>query len=206
MAIIMKCSDAARLMHDYLDQELPRDQCKLLQLHLRECPQCEARFRALERTDALVHAMPAVSVPDDLASRIMKSLPKSHKPKAWTGWVQRHPAASAAAFFLVVMLSSFVAMWNQDDQLKLSGDVEHVVVRGHTVIIPAGQTVKGNLTIENGEAQVLGEVEGNLTVIDGNVTLASTAHIAGKVKTVDRALDWVWYKVTSWFDTVAYGS
>ncbi|MBB6671253.1 zf-HC2 domain-containing protein [Cohnella nanjingensis] len=202
----MKCSDAARLMHEYLDQELPRDQCKLLQLHLRECPQCQARFRSLERTDALAHALPSVSVSGDLTDRIMKSLPKSRKPKVWTGWVQRHPAASAAAFFLIVMLSSFVAMWNQDEQLSVRGDLEHVVIKGNTVIVPAGQKVAGNLTIENGEAQVLGDVEGNLTIIDGHVTLASTAHIAGKVKTVDRALDWVWYKVTSWFDTVAYGS
>jgi hypothetical protein len=54
---------------------------------------------------------------------------------------------------------------------------------------------------------VLGDLEGNLTVIDGNVIpLASTAHIAGEIKTIDRAVDWMWYKVSSWFGALAYGS
>lgn len=203
----MKCNEAVRLMHEYFDGDLPRDESLRLQQHLRDCSDCEARFRSLERTEALVFAQPVPAAPDRLTDAIMGALPKKRSPRAWTSWVQRHPAASAAAIFLVVMLSSFVAMWNQDEQLSVRGDdLAHVVIEGNKVIVPAGQKVAGNLTIENGQAEVLGDVEGNLTIIDGNVTLASTAHIAGKVKTVDRALDWVWYKVTTWFDTVAYGS
>jgi len=203
---IMKCNDAARWMHDYLDGDLAQEESVQLQQHLRDCPSCQARFEALERTEALIYAQPVPAAPAHLTDAIMGALPKKRSPRAWTSWVQRHPAASAAAIFLVVMLSSFVAMWNQDDQLSLSGDLSHVVIEGNKVIVPAGQKVQGDLTIKNGEAEVLGEVEGNLTVIDGNVTLASTAHIAGKVKTVDKALDWAWYKVTTWFDTVAYGT
>jgi hypothetical protein len=55
--------------------------------------------------------------------------------------------------------------------------------------------------------QVLGDLDGDLTVIDGSVVpLASTAHIAGEIKTIDRAVDWFWYKVSSYFGTLAYGS
>lgn len=208
MAYLMKCNAAIAYMHDYLDGELPQEQTKMLQLHLAECPECRARLESLEKTDAFLRSVPKpAGAPDYMTYRIMKSLPKTRSPKTWTTWVRRHPALSAAAMFLVVMVSSFVAMWNQSQQLTVRGaDLEHVVIKGNTVIVPAGEKVAGDLTIENGAAQVLGDVQGNLTIIDGNVTLASTAHIAGKIKTIDRAVDWAWYKVTSWFDTLAYGS
>ncbi|THF72727.1 zf-HC2 domain-containing protein [Cohnella fermenti] len=203
----MNCKVAIAYMHDYLDHELPKENGAELQRHLHECPECQRRLESLEKTDALLRAVPAERAPNYMAYRVMKSLPKTRSPRTWATWVRRHPAMSAAAMFLVVMVSSFFAMWNQSGQLTVRGaDLEHVVIEGNTVIVPAGQKVAGDLTIENGIAQVLGDVEGNLTIIDGNVTLASTAHIAGKVKTIDRAMDWAWYKVTSWFDTLAYGS
>lgn len=203
----MNCNAAIAYMHDYLDGELPREQSAELQRHLAECAECRKRLESLEKTDALLRSGPKPApAPDYMAYRIMKSLPKTRSTKTWTTWVRRHPAISAAAMFLVVMVSSFVAMWNQSQQLTVSGDLEHVVIHGNTVIVPAGEKVAGDLTIENGTAKVMGDVQGNLTIIDGNVTLASTAHIAGKVKTIDRAVDWAWYKVTSWFDTIAYGS
>ena len=138
----------------------------------------------------------------------MKALPSSRRPAAWTSWVRRHPAVSAAAIFLVVMLSSFVSMWNQSQEFSVSGpDLEHVVIEGKKVIVPEGQKVSGDLTVVNGDVQVLGDLDGNLTVIDGHLTpLASTAHIAGEIKTIDRAVDWFWYKVSSFFGTLAYGS
>jgi cytoskeletal protein CcmA (bactofilin family) len=106
------------------------------------------------------------------------------------------------------MLSSFVAMWNQDQELSVTGpDLEHIQFEGNKVIVPEGVKVNGDLTVVNGDVQVLGDLEGNLTVIDGNIIpLASTAHIAGEIRTIDRAVDWMWYKVSSWFGTLAYGS
>jgi anti-sigma factor RsiW len=203
----MNCKVAIVFMHDYLDHELSREQSQELGQHLEQCPECRRHLDSLEKTDALLHSVPAERAPNYMTYRVMKSLPKKRNTRTWTTWVRRHPAFSAAAMFLVVMVSSFVAMWNQSEQLTVRGaDLEHVIIEGNTVTIPAGQKVAGDLTIENGVAQVLGDVEGNLTIIDGNVTLASTAHIAGKVKTIDKAMDWAWYKVTSWFDTLAYGS
>jgi mycothiol system anti-sigma-R factor len=203
----MKCNVAVAWMHDYLDGELQRESAQNLRKHMIECAACQTRFTALERTEALVKATAAEQAPAGLEERIMRSLPKTRRPAAWTGWVRRHPAVSAAAFFLVVMLSSFVTMWNQDRQLSVSGpDLDNLVFEGRTVIVPAGQEVSGDLTVVNGSAKVLGDVKGNLTVIDGNVTLASTAHIAGHVEEIDRAVDWAWYKVRSWFGTLAYGS
>jgi len=204
----MNCNVAVMYMHDYLDGELAREDSLQLLRHLRECPTCHTRYEELERTDALVKAQPIEKAPEDLGDRIMKALPNPRRPAAWTSWVRRHPAVSAAALFLVVMLSSFVSMWNQSQELSVSGpDLQHVVIKGKTVIVPAGQRVTGDLTVVNGDVEVLGDLDGDLTVIDGHLTpLASTAHIAGEIKTIDRAVDWFWYKVSSFFGTLAYGS
>lgn len=203
----MNCKVAASWMHEYLDGDLERGEATALKDHLNTCQACNVRFDELSRTDSLCMAFPVAKTPPGLESRILDALPKSRSPAAWTGWVRRHPALSAAAFFLIVMLSSFVAMWNQDQQLSVSGtDLDVLEYQGTTVIVPEGKEVNGDLTITNGSAKVLGSVRGNLTVIDGNVTLASTAHIAGHVQEVDRAIDWAWYKLRSWFGTLAYGS
>jgi anti-sigma factor RsiW len=204
----MKCNVAVVFMHDYLDGDLAREEAKQLQQHLSECPSCHARFESLERTDAFVRTLPIEKAPELLGDRIMKSLPSPRRPAAWTSWVRRHPAVSAAAIFMVVMLSSFLAMWNQDQELSVAGpDLGQIQFEGNKVIVPEGVKVNGDLTVVNGDVQVLGDLEGNLTVIDGNVIpLASTAHIAGEIKTIDRAVDWMWYKVSSWFGALAYGS
>jgi anti-sigma factor RsiW len=204
----MKCNVAVMFMHDYLDGDLAREDSKSLHQHLSECPSCHTRYEALERTDALMSALPGIASPEGLGDRIMKSMPKSRRPTAWTSWVRRHPAVSAAAIFLVVMLSSFVSMWNQDQELSVAGpDLGHIQFEGNKVIVPEGVKVHGDLTVVNGDVQVLGELDGDLTVIDGNVApLASTAYIAGNVKTIDRAVDWFWYKVSSWFGSITYGT
>lgn len=204
----MKCNVAVVFMHDYLDGLLAREDTKKLQEHLLQCSACQAHLEALSRTDALVRALPVEAAPMDLGNRIMNSLPKTRRPSAWTSWVRRHPAVSAAAIFMVVMLSSFVAMWNQETQLSVtSPDMEHLIIEGNTVIVPEGQKVSGDLTVVNGTVDVRGDLEGNLTVIDGNlIPLASTAHIAGEIKTIDRAVDWFWYKVSSFFGTLTYGT
>ncbi|WEK53764.1 MAG: zf-HC2 domain-containing protein [Candidatus Cohnella colombiensis] len=202
----MRCKIAVALIHEYLDGDLSADQTAQLRVHLAECSFCQAHLESLQRTDAFVSAIPVTVPPSYLCDRIMDALPKSKRGISWTKWVRRHPAVSAAALFLVVMVSSFVAMWNQNQMLSVSGDLDNLIIEGNRVIIPEGKTVNGDLIITNGTAQVLGDVEGNLTVIDGSVLLASTAHITGNVKQIDRAVDWFWYKVSSWFGTITYSS
>lgn len=203
----MECKLAVSMMHDYLDDDLPEQQQRELKEHLLSCPDCRAKFKELEQTDmlmfSLMHQSPVAS--DDLVSRIMSSLPKSKKENAFITWIKRHPALTAASLFLVVMLMSSVTFWSPDRQLVVRGvDLDQVIIKGDTVIVPSGKTITGNLTIENGKAQVYGDVNGNVTVIDGSLYQASTAHISGQVKSIDQAVSWLWYKVTNMFSEVAY--
>lgn len=204
----MECKLAVSMMHDYLDDDLPGEQQRELKEHLLCCPECRAKFKELEQTDMLLfsmrHQSPA-AVPDDMAARIMNALPAPKKQsRLWT-WVKHHPALTAASMFLVVMLMSTLTLWNQENQLVIRGnDLDQVVIKGNSVIVPSGKTITGDLTVTNGKTEVYGEVNGNVTVIDGSLYQASTAHISGQVKSIDEAVSWIWYKVTNLFSEVAY--
>lgn len=203
----MECKLAVSMMHDYLDDDLPDLQQRELKEHLLSCPDCRATFKELEQTDmlmfSLMHQTPVAS--DDIVDRIMGALPKSKKERFMVTWIKRHPALTAASVFIVVMLMSFASFWNQNTQLVVRGsDLDQVVIKGDTVIVPSGKIVSGDLTVENGKTQVYGEVDGNVTVIDGSLYQASTAHISGQVKSIDQAVSWIWYKVTNMFSEVAY--
>lgn len=103
------------------------------------------------------------------------------------------------------MLFSAWNFWNQNNEMVVKGNnLDQIVIEGNTVIVPEGKSIAGDLTIENGTAQVYGDVNGNLTVIDGQLYQASTAHISGQVKSIDQALDWFWYKITNMVNEVAY--
>ncbi|WP_025691964.1 zf-HC2 domain-containing protein [Paenibacillus zanthoxyli] len=203
----MECKLAVSMMHDYLDDDLPGQQQRDLKEHLLSCPDCRAKFKELEQTDmllfSLMHQSPVVS--DDLVGLVMGALPPSKKERRFIAWIKKHPALTAASVFLLVMLMSSVTLWKQDGQLVVKGsDLDQVVIKGDTVIVPSGKRVSGDLTVENGKTQVYGDVNGNVTVIDGSLYQASTAHISGQVKSIDQALSWFWYKVTNMFSDVAY--
>lgn len=207
----MDCKVATVRIHDYLDGDLPKDEINELQGHLRGCPACQARFEQLEKTDAAAYLAIESLRPEkpydeeasrELKHRIMAAVPISKKKErsAFVRFLYKYPGLTAAAVFLMVMLGSFMASWEQDSKLIVSGeDLQHIIIDGNTVIVPEGVEFDGNLTVENGKVEVQGSVKGNVTVIDGSMVLASTGHIAGQSRTIDQALDWFWYKMTSAF-------
>jgi cytoskeletal protein CcmA (bactofilin family) len=101
--------------------------------------------------------------------------------------------------FVLVMMGSFMSTWNEDTELLVKGnDLQSVVIRGDTVLVPQGKKVSGDLMIENGKLQVDGDIEGNIVVIDGSVNLASTAHISGQITQIVEVFSWFWFKMNDW--------
>ncbi|WP_424769370.1 zf-HC2 domain-containing protein [Paenibacillus sp. sgz302251] len=207
----MKCNVAIVWMHDYLDGELPSKDIVTLKSHLLSCPACRSRFEQLQKTDAAAyHTLEAIrptadydqKASEELTQRIMQQLPKQQN-KRRTGivrFIYKYPGVTAAAVFVLVMLGSFFTMWEEDAKLIVSGEnLQQVIIQGNTVIVPEGAHIAGNLTVENGTVDVKGAVDGDVTVIDGRLLLASTGHIAGQSRTIDQALDWFWFKVTETF-------
>jgi hypothetical protein len=192
----MNCKEALPKIHDYLDDMLDGSEASGLKKHLLACPDCSDRFRKLEHTEALVRSLPRGPVPVGITQRVMLSLPARKKRNAWSSWVKRHPAVSAASVFFLVMLGSFLSIWNQDQELMVKGsDLQDVVIEGKTVYIPPGRTVNGNLMVRGGDIKVDGVLNGNLVVIDGSLNMASTAKISGQIKQIDQAFEWFWYQV-----------
>lgn len=204
----MDCKQASSLMHEYFDDDLTHEQVVELKDHLQGCSVCSARFKELEQTEMMLFSTiryKALSAPDELVDAIMSKIPTQRKQQAWVGWIKRHPALTAAAVFLLVMVFSSLSLWKSDEHLVVKvADLDQVIINGDTVTVPEGSTVAGNLTVENGKAEIYGDVQGNLTVIDGSYYQASTAHISGEIKSIDQALDWIWYRITNTFTEVAY--
>lgn len=196
----MNCEEALPWMHEYLDGDLTGPPLTELKKHMLTCMACNQRYQKMQQTEAMVRSMPHLAAAADLTDRIMACLPKQPKRNmAWLQWIKRHPAISVASMFLFVMLSTSLTMWNQDPDMVVKGtDLEQVIIKGNTVYVPAGNTVNGNLMVKHGRIQVDGDLNGNLVVVDGSYILASTAHISGKIKLVDRMLDWVWYEVNEY--------
>ncbi|MFE5324366.1 zf-HC2 domain-containing protein [Paenibacillus sp. NPDC056579] len=201
----MDCNEALPLMHEYLDGGLKGKEAVTLKEHLLACPACRERLKQFEKVEALIQAWPKQEVPSGLTERIMQALPPEKRKNPWWQWIRRHPAASVAAVFALVMMSSFMSLWNQDTELLVKGsDLRSVVIEGDTVYVPQGKTVAGNLTVENGKLKVDGDIEGNIVVIDGSVVMASTAHISGQITEIDEAFGWLWYKMNDWASTLSH--
>lgn len=198
------CKEALPLMHEFLDGDLPDTEALELKKHLIACPRCNEYFKQLERTEAIVRLFPRSRVPDGLTERVMAAIPVQRRASGWVQWIKTHPAISVASVFLLVMLGSFISLWNEDKAMVVKGtDLDQVVIKDHTVYVPAGHVINGDLMVERGNIQVDGSVQGNLVVIDGSYNLASTAHISGQVKMVDQTLEWIWYKFNNLFAGLA---
>jgi anti-sigma factor RsiW len=192
----MNCKEALPLIHEYLDGDLQGSDSLRLKEHLISCKACHALFKQLEKTDAMVRMLPPMQASDTLTAQIMSGLPPMKKRNAWMEFIRKHPAVSVAVVFITVMFGSFMSMWNVDTNLMVKGsNLQDVVIEGDTVTVPQGHTVKGDLVVQRGKLKVEGDVTGNITVIDGSLNLASTAHISGQVTQVNKALGWVWYKL-----------
>ena len=49
------------------------------------------------------------------------------------------------------------------------------------LVVPAGSTVRGDVFVTNGDADIAGRVEGNVAVVSGDLTLASGSEVRGDV-------------------------
>jgi len=203
----MDCREAYPLMHEYLDGTLDDNGKRTLGRHLSGCPSCRDRLESLERTEAylcMVALEPGAHLSDGFTERVMAALPEPGRMARFKRWMRRHPAASVAAVFALLMMGSFLSLWEGSEYMVLKGtDLDEVVIEGNTVIVPEGATVHGDLLVENGSIKVDGKVEGNLIVVDGNLQLASTASIAGQVTRIDQTIEGIWFRIKQFFSGFA---
>ena len=181
-------------MHEYLDGEISREHELELKAHLQTCKECQAHMHELSDVVAFVKGAAHVEAPNNFTMSVMARLPKEKSHTGISRWFRHHPVLTAAAVFLVLMSSMLFSSYQDDQQFSFTKQ-ENVIVEGETVIIPEGQVVKGDLVVKNGNVRIDGELDGNLTVINGTKYMASTANITGTSEEINEVFDWLWYHI-----------
>ncbi|XXM71597.1 zf-HC2 domain-containing protein [Lysinibacillus sphaericus] len=188
-------------MHDYLDGDISSENEQELKHHLQQCEECQNHFHELKKAIAFVQSTSHISAPDDFTNKVMDRLPKEKKKVGVERWLRHHPLMTAAALFIFFMTGSLFASWNDQQDFSFTKD-EALVVQDHTVVVPEGKVVNGDLTVRNGDVRIEGKVTGDVTVINGTVLnnnqyLASAGTVTGEIKEIDEAFEWLWYQIKS---------
>ncbi|WP_134704823.1 zf-HC2 domain-containing protein [Ammoniphilus sp. YIM 78166] len=194
----MDCEQTTRLIHEYLDDDIHRDDELELKKHLLQCADCKERFHALQQTIALVQSTSHIYAPIGFTDRVLAALPKETFAQLMKKRLQQHPFLVAASLFIVMMAGSMTAYWHEDRQVQLSADqlqqleIDHL---NNKVIVPANSVVNGDIVVRNTDIAVEGAVKGNVVAIDGRIYLASTGSISGNKEEINQAVEWVWYNL-----------
>ncbi|MGG0658339.1 zf-HC2 domain-containing protein [Rummeliibacillus pycnus] len=184
-----------RYMHEYLDGDISREHGQELKAHMRNCEDCQKHMQELTSTIAFVKSAAVITAPPNFVEQVMQKLPKRKMRTGVQRWFRRHPILVAAAMFCIFMSASLFSGYNNDQEFSFTKQ-PNLQVEGQTVIVPEGETVKGDIVVKNGDIVVNGEVDGNITVINGKY-MASTANVTGQIEIVDEAFEWLWYKIKS---------
>lgn len=195
----MACpEDIVKLMHDYLDETITSEDEAKLRNYLQQSRECQAYFHELKKTIALVQSASHVKSPDDFTMKVMQKLPKEKRTIGIKRWIQSHPFVTAAALFLLLMTGSIFSLWTEDQQFSVSKQ-EGLIVKNHTVIVPKGEVIKGDVVVRNGNLKIEGEVQGNVTIINGKKYLAQAGEVTGDIEEVNEIFDWLWYHIKNTF-------
>ena len=185
-------------MHDYLDEDISEQKALELSEHIDSCEACAEHFKELKRTIALVQGSAYIKAPINFTEGVIAKLPKEKRKVELNRWFKNHPFLSAASLFLLLMAGSLFSNWNQEEQFSYSKQ-PNIVVENDTVIVPEGEVVKGDILVRNGKIQIEGEVQGDVTVINGEITgekyLAAAGKVTGEISQVNEIFDWIWYHI-----------
>jgi anti-sigma factor RsiW len=201
----MQCEASVfdELMNKVLDGEATKEEERVFHAHLEECESCKEEYELLlETLKELQLQNHNIKAPEGFTQAVMAKLPKEKQQMKWKRWMQRHPALTAAAIFMFFMAASIFTNYNQQDLAVIKGEGNLQIKKAErVVVVPAGETIKGDLVVENADVRIEGRVEGDVTVIKGNQYLASAGEVTGHSQEIGQVVEWVWYKLKSLVST-----
>lgn len=186
-------------MHDYLDGDISRGHEQELKQHLQSCSACQQHMHELSDTIAFIKSATHITAPPSFEEQVMQRLPKRKNTAGIQKWFRHHPVIVAAAVFVLFMSATLLGSYTNDTQFSVTKQ-PNLIVDGQTVTVPAGEVVKGDIVVKNGDIVIEGEVDGNVTVINGSY-MASTAVVTGQIEQVDEAFEWLWYEIKQIFNS-----
>ena len=183
-------------MHEHLDGDISREHELELQEHLTSCTACQQHMHELSKVAVFVQSTSHMTAPSGFVEGVIARMPKETSKVGMKRWFHSHPLLTAAALFMILMSASLFSSFNDDQQFSFTKQ-PNIVVEGERVIVPAGETVNGDLVVKNGDLQIDGEVNGDVTIINGTQYMASTANVTGDIEEINQVFDWLWYKIKS---------
>ena len=181
-------------MHAYLDDDISSADERELMQHLESCSECNELMKSMGESIVFLENIEPIQAPAGFVEGVMNRLPKEKKQAGAQRWLRKHPLFAAAALFFLMMSVSTFSSFGNDQQFSVTKQ-PNLVVEGETVLVPEGEVVNGDVVVKNGELRVDGEVDGNITVISGSKYMASTAVVTGEIEEINKAFDWLWYKI-----------
>ena len=191
------------MIQEYLDGEVSEEDRQQLSAHLERCPSCEGHFRGMSALagslDALAMVDPGDSFVRDVVGRIaagrraarVEEVEKAGGSFTWVlpvlAWA-KGAAVMAMVILAFGMLSIFIPT-NSPEAMVLSTDPKaHILVAGRDVQVPPATTVRGNLTVVDGNLVIWGKVEGDVRIIRGTVKSSSGSMVGGRVVIIESPL------------------
>jgi len=191
----MNCRNAIYLMHDILDKDINEYNNQELQKHMKTCLNCDDHFAQLKLTDGLLKQVAYKQTAPDYLGKVISQLPKTDKVHGMKRWFRSHPGLTAASIFLMFFAISLFSYTVPNSDFKIvSEEYNALVINGKEVIVPEGESLTGDLVVENGNLQIEGEVKGNVTVVNGKLLMANASNVNGKTKQIDQLFEWIWYQ------------
>ncbi len=191
-------NDYVEYMHEYLDGDISREHEQDLKKHLQSCAACQQHMHELSDTIAFIKSATHITAPPSFEENVMNRLPKRKNTAGIQKWLRKHPIFIAAAVFFLFMSATLLGSYPNDNQFSVTKQ-PNLIVNGQTVTVPAGEVVEGDIVVKNGTIVIEGEVDGNVTVINGEY-MASTAVVTGQIEEVDQAFEWLWYEMKQMFN------
>lgn len=187
-------------MHDYLDGDISHGHELELKKHLQTCEACREHLHELNDTVAFIKSATHITAPVGLEQKVISRLPKKNSTISIQKWFRRHPGFVAAAVFMLFMSATLIGSFSNDNEFSVTKQ-PNVIVEGQTVTVPEGEIVEGDLVVKNGDLVVEGEVNGNVTVINGNY-MASSAVVTGQIEEIDQTFERLWYEMKKMGESV----
>ncbi|HEU4965218.1 MAG TPA: zf-HC2 domain-containing protein [Bacilli bacterium] len=199
----MSCQPMDERIHAYLDDELDATERTDFEAHIAACPDCRTHLSELGYAIQKLSQAEWLKAPTGFTESLMDRLQAEAPPKRdWRVPIMKW-SGIAASVLLVFGLGLYAAT---PDQFALQAeDTQGLVVADGKVIVPEGSVYTGDLVIQNGDVEVRGKVNGNVTALNGRVVRMAGADISGETAEVDEAMEklvyygkQLWQEVTEW--------
>jgi len=211
----VKCQEKfQQLIHNYLDGDLTQEDEIKLRTHLEDCETCQTHFHELSRTITLIQSTEQLQAPNNLVQDVMEKLPTEKRYIKYMRSIKRYPVLTAVAIFLLIIGSAIFSLWDQSSELVISKK-DGLEINGDLVIVPKGVTIEGDLFVKNGDLKVEGSVEGDVTLMNGELIesqnnddfkngdlVATVGDINGELYHVEQLGDWIWYHLKNIFESI----